>query len=46
MRGKRALNPAFMKKAAATTDNSDDIVIAAPKKNPNIDYAAQAQANM
>ena len=41
MRGKRPMNPAFMKKAAAgASELNDDIVIAAPKKNPNIDYAA------
>ena len=40
----RAFNPAFFKKNQAAADGmaEDDIVIAAPQKNPNIDYQALA----
>ena len=48
MKGKkpRRFNPAFFKQSQGTNDAmADDIVIAAPQKNPNIDYQAMAQAN-
>ena len=43
----RAFNPAFFKQSQGANDAmaDNDIVIAAPQKNPNIDYQAMAQAN-
>ena len=39
----RAFNPAFFKNNnMADSSVGDDIVVAAPKKNPNIDYQALA----
>ena len=46
---RRQANPNFFKQNAGAADNfgggGGDIVIAAPKRNPNVDYAAQAAGN-
>ena len=44
MRGKANSN--FFKQAGGNDLGGGDIVIAAPKRNPNIDYSAQADNRM
>ena len=45
MKAKYGVNAAFLKNAGGNTVGGDaDIVVAAPRRNPNVNYAANAGA--